>query len=229
MFASYFGVIHIMKGGIESGFTKVPVEEYRPRLLHICGLGNSVHSSEVPLLKSSINSQDVFVLDAGLKVFNWKGKKSSPYEKFHSARVCKKIKDERLSKPRVIEVDQDTPNEEFNEYFKDDGEIQENRVEDVHKKKGSYKKMLRLSDADGTLELTDTAYEKNSLKSEDAFLIDRGDMILIWIGSAASPNEKKFSIVFGQKYLVQNQRPPHVPIMTVQEGQFQDEIEACFK
>lgn len=113
VFMSYFKSITIMEGGIESGFQKVPIEQYKPRLFHVRGVGKLIHSSEVPLAFRSLNLEDVFILDAGLKLFNWRGKKASSYEKFHGAWLCEKIKGERSGKTSIIHLDQGDKNDEF--------------------------------------------------------------------------------------------------------------------
>lgn len=43
----------------------------------------------------SINQDDVFVLDAGLKIFQWNGSHSDPLEKARAARYCKALVDFR--------------------------------------------------------------------------------------------------------------------------------------
>ena len=68
------------------------------------------------------------------------------------------------------------------------------------------KKMMKLSDSNGKLEMSNVEYAKHSLKSEDAFLIDRGDNIFIWVGNGASKNEKRFGLIYAKKYQNQEKR-----------------------
>lgn len=233
IFRSYFKIITIMAGGIESGFKKVPIEEYKPHLIHVTGNGSCVHGSEVPLHFKSLNGADVFILDAGKTIFNWRGKNSSGYEKYHGTMLCNKIKNDRLNsgcKVEIVECEQGDKNPEFIKYLKEgsDGDIQAKRQEIEAIKKGAVKKMVKVSDESGEIKLDDVAYDKASLNSSDAFIIDRGDAILIWVGKSASKNEKRFSIVYGQKYLKSTNRPACLPIITVQEGMLEKEIEKCF-
>jgi len=68
LFLKYFkkiGGIRILEGGIESGFTHVEAETYRPRLLWIKGK-KVIRVVEVELSGKSLNSGDVFILDNGL-------------------------------------------------------------------------------------------------------------------------------------------------------------------
>lgn len=67
-------------GGVESGFTHVAPTEYRPRLLQLKGK-NVVKVTEVSLTSDSLNAGDVFVLDAGLQIYQWNGSQSSIQER----------------------------------------------------------------------------------------------------------------------------------------------------
>lgn len=69
LFLSYFkNEIKLLDGGVESGFKHVEPEKYRPRLLHLKGK-KKVRVTEVELSYKSLNSGDVFVLDAGLNLY----------------------------------------------------------------------------------------------------------------------------------------------------------------
>lgn len=64
-----------MKGGIDTGFKHVGPKEYKPRLLHLKGK-KVVRMVEVDLKRAALNSGDVFILDAGLIIYQWQGKTS---------------------------------------------------------------------------------------------------------------------------------------------------------
>ena len=69
LFLSYFkdkGLTYL-PGGVASGFRQVQKDVYPTRLLHLKG-ARVVRASEVPLSSSSLNLNDVFILDKGLKV-----------------------------------------------------------------------------------------------------------------------------------------------------------------
>ena len=50
-------------------------------LLHITGYKRQVQVYQVPIKVESLNNSDCFILDAGLKVFQFNGTKSSAWEK----------------------------------------------------------------------------------------------------------------------------------------------------
>ena len=81
------------------------------------------------------------------------------------------------------------------------------------------KKLFRLSDSTGKLTLTEVKpVAKSSLKSEDAFILDAGDHVYVWIGLGASKEERSKGITYATEYLYKNNRPKHLPITRVLEG-----------
>jgi hypothetical protein len=101
-FLSYFkGGIEYIPGGVESGFTKVVRDVYETRLLQ-CKGSRSIRVTPVPVSHKSLNSGDVFVLDAGLKVWQWNGKEANKMEKAKALDVTTAIKnDERGGRATV--------------------------------------------------------------------------------------------------------------------------------
>ncbi len=63
---------------------------YRPRLLHLKGKRN-IRVSEVPLTHKSLNSGDVFVVDAGVELIQWNGSKSGALERAKAAALLQAI------------------------------------------------------------------------------------------------------------------------------------------
>ena len=238
LFISYFTNINILQGGIESGFKKVEPEKYIPKLLHVKGIGKCIQANEVPFIEDSINSEDVFIFDLGLKLINWRGSQANGFEKFHGSTLCNKIKSERGGKPIIEEVEEGEKDDLINEIFESNKHKKvilksgrrrvRNKEKEVDIKKGCHNKMMILKDNDGKIEMNEVSFGKDNLKSEDTILIDRGDCIIIWIGKNAG-NEKKFGIVFARKYQNDENRNRHLPILQIREGKMQKEIDACFE
>lgn len=220
-FLSYFKVMKIMDGGVESGFKHVPVEKYRPRLLHIRGRVD-FKISEVRLERASLNSGDVFILDDGLVIYNWHGKEANSYEKFKSASICESIKSERNGKPKVISIvegdDDTTASENFWTLLGGKGEIKPASVVKDSDVKSFNKQLFQLSDSTGELQLKTVDFTKNSLTTDDVFIADIGTEVLIWVGKNATVNEKKNSIRFAHQYIRQSSRPLFLPISSMTEG-----------
>lgn len=231
LFLSYFKTIIILEGGIDTGFKPVQPDEYRTRLLHVRGIGSCVHSSEVPLSVNSLNNEDVFIIDDGLTIYNWRGEKSTGFEKFHGMTICEKLRKDRFGKPTIISIEQGEKNEQLKKFFEDlsSEKLGEKKGVPSDMIIGCHKKMMRLSDANGVLEMKEVPYDKSQLKSDDTFLIDRGDNIFVWVGKNASNNEKRYGFVFAKKYQDLEKRNTHLPIIALEEGQLKEEIEMCFK
>lgn len=92
--------------------------------------------------------------------------------------------------------------------------------------------LFRISDATGvaTFERVQPA-TRTSLSSQDVFLVDHSSdatcpAILIWIGTAASLNERRLSIQYAQHYLYDKKRKAcessfdvAIPIVKMREGE----------
>lgn len=101
IFKSYGG-LRYLEGGVDSGFKKVDRDAYEKRLLHVKGKRN-VRVNQVKVSSDSLNRGDVFILDCGLKIFQWNGNTSSRTERAKALDVTRQIKDEeRGGKAKVI-------------------------------------------------------------------------------------------------------------------------------
>lgn len=109
--------IRLLEGGIESGFNHVEPEKFFPRLLHIKGKRN-IRVTEVDIKISSLNSGDVFVLDAGLKLYQYQGTAAGKHEKLEAGKLQRAIDDERRGKPEVFVFGQaDKPDDTIGEFY----------------------------------------------------------------------------------------------------------------
>jgi hypothetical protein len=107
LFLSYFkkGITYL-EGGVESGFRHVERDQYETRLLHLKGKRN-VRVKPVPVTRASLNSGDVFVLDAGLKIYVFNGKDANRMEKVKGLDVAARIRDdERGGRAQLLTVDE---------------------------------------------------------------------------------------------------------------------------
>lgn len=225
-FLEYFKTIRIMEGGIESGFKKVPVESYKPRLLHVRKGKKDFRVSEVECAANSLNTDDVFILDAGLTLYKWIGSTANSFEKFRAASVCEDIKKERNGKPKIIELEEKTNDESFWNILGGKSEIRSQPKQISNPTLN--KNMFRLSDSSGELLMTGVEYSRSSLCSDDVFIIDTGIEILIWVGQKTSANEKKYAIAFAQQYIKDYGRPVHTPFCVMSEGMENSSFNSLF-
>jgi len=235
LFLGYFkNQIKILEGGVDSGFKHVEPEKYNPRLLHIKGK-KKVRVTEVEKSFKSLNSGDVFVLDSGLKIYQFNGAKSGPQEKMKGAQLCRAITDERKGLPKIQVLEEGGKDlGEFWTALGGQGAIQSAEAggDDAEHELKTEKKLFRLSDASGKLEFNEiakgNAVKRNLLDPSDVFILDTGAEVFAWIGKGASVQEKKKAMSFAQEYLVKYNRPMFMPISRILQGGENEVFEQSF-
>jgi len=225
-FHSYFPKgVKIMNGGVDTGFTHVEDTVHRNRLLHIKGRGKNVNAIEVPMSAASLNSGDVFLLDCGLTVYQFMGKQAGIAEKTKISQLARGLDDERGGKVviHVIgEFDMHNTDDVTNKFW----ELLGGRVDSIKSAKEggsdekpiSVKNMLKISDDTGSVKTTPVPFARSSLVSGDAFIIDVGSEVFVWVGRTSSPNERKYALQQGQQYIQKTGRPIWTPLSRVMEG-----------
>jgi len=237
-FLKLFDKVIIQHGGIDSGFKHVEAESYRPRLLHIKGTIKQTVVREVPLSHKSLNSGDVFILDNGLKVYQFQGKGSSGGEKSKSAQLAQGIDDERGSKVEKLVLEESdeakaTGKEQeiwgqFWQLLGGKGPISAEGGADNAVKIN--KKAYKVSDASGKLTFTEVPFKRSSLDENDVFVVSTGPVIFTWVGKGANVNERREAFNFAQKYLNDpaNDLSHTTPIVRVLSGAENDEFFSYF-
>jgi len=232
-FLRLFDKLVIQHGGIESGFHHVDVEKYRVRLLHIKGTIKRTVVREVPLATASLNSGDVFILDNGLKLWQFQGKSSSGGEKMKAAQLHQGIDDERGGKVQVVVLDENDEGHatgkdldewhQFWHFFGGKAPIKATEGSDLEIK--VHKHIFKVSDASGKLEFTEVPFKRSSLQEDDVFVVSTGPVIYTWVGHRATPNERKSAFIFAQDYLNNTaELVKTIPIVRVLSGAENDEF-----
>ncbi|XP_046850101.1 gelsolin-like protein 1 [Xenia sp. Carnegie-2017] len=221
LFKSYFDYFLLLEGGYESGFRHVKPQEYKLRLLRFKKEKRTVTLKEMPANRSNLNSNDVFILDFGLEIYQWNGKICSKDEKFKAVQYLQQLKSERGGKPKVETIDEESSeNHEVYELLAEGGD--ETDSSDEADDSDSFSpKLLRLSDENGSLAMTvvkEGLFHSDVLKSDDVFIADTGKEVFVWVGKQASDAEKKNGLTYAHKYL-QSSKHPLVPITVLKEGQ----------
>jgi len=230
LFLQYFPehAIEILDGGIDSGFNHVEPTKYQARLLHVKGTRKNIRVTQVPLACKSLNSGDSFILDLGLEIIQWNGKEASLFEKMRAGQIVRALRDERGGKPEAYiyeEGDSDDGLSKFWDALGGKGKIKSAKSAgddaDAAAEAQNQVKLFRLSDKKGkmsfTLEKTGNL-SKNDLDTKDAFILDNGAEIFVWIGKKASKDERNLAMRYAQQYLSDNGRPAYLPISRVVEG-----------
>jgi len=233
-FLALFPKIEILSGGIDSGFKHVSATEYKPRLLHIKGTTKHVVVRQVPITHTSLNRGDSFILDLGLKVYQFNGQKSGIAEKSKATQLARALDDERGSKVEILvvsETDNDDDAQAFWSHLGGKSAIKESDGDDQHVGKIE-RKMFQVHFEGNKTDFSEVPYSKTSLKSDDVFVCDAIHSIFIWCGKGANPTERKEGFTFAQSYLnrkhQEDNRPATLPIVRVMEGGENEEFLANF-
>ncbi|EDO49235.1 predicted protein [Nematostella vectensis] len=223
LFKSYFKSLTILKGGVDSGFRHVKPQEYKPRLLRVRGttVSNCV-VEEVLLARSSLCSEDVFILDKGLNLYLWVGVKCDKDEKFRGMQEILKIKSERNGKPKS-EVNDESSMKPDDDFYKLLPNVSKD-CEDSSFPKGDYDsfepELYRISDASGKIQKTQIKKGRISRKDfdeQDVFLFDTGRHLFVYTGNKASIDERRLALQIGHNHLMRTDHP-FAAISTVYHG-----------
>jgi hypothetical protein len=239
LFLSYFtgkGGIRLLDGGYDTGFRRVKPTEYRTRLLWVKGK-KRVRISEVPVRWDSLNHGDAFILDAGLKIFVWQGSSSGIFEKTTAAKSANDIQDEHKGSQLFTVSDGATDSEanDFASYFPaGSGAIKSAGDGGADEESTRERILFHITDSSGAISFHEVArsakdFSHSLLRSEDAFIVDIGLELFVWIGKNASANEKSQSMQIATDYINRTGRPPYMPVTRVFEGREPAQFKAFFK
>jgi hypothetical protein len=213
------GGLEYLPGGVESGFRHVDRDAYVTRLLMVKGK-RTVRVREVPLSSSSLNTGDVFILDAGMKIFIYNGATANRHEKAKGVDVANKIRnDERGARADIILLDEEPNNSEF--WGALGGQINvTNPGESDSAADAAPPRLFKCSDASGftPVSLPGNKLTKDLLNSDDVFVVDVGNKLYVWVGKGASASERRESMAHAMKYIAQNGYPSNTPIERVSDG-----------
>ena len=235
-FLALFPKLTVLDGGVESGFRNVKPKDYRPRLLHVCGNKKRVQVYQVKLDVASLNDSDAFVLDCGLTLFQFNGAKCSAWEKRKANAVVDGLQASRHGKVKttlIIDGVEDGGNPLIEDFWAHFGgkpkQIKE--AEEEQKAPEATLSLQHVSDASGVMECNEVCsgkLDKSKLDSNDAFILDGGGALFVWIGKGANKAEKRDAMKFAVQYLTDQGRGSGVPIARVMEGKEPAEFWNCF-
>jgi len=214
LFKSYFDSLTLLKGGADTGFRRVLPEAYVPRLFHIEKQEDKkITCVEKPMKKGNLESDDVFIIDNGLTIYQFNGKDCTADEKFKAAAMINNMKESRKNcRVEVIEERSTSSSHPGLKLLKD-GKSKTKEEAPTCKPE-----MKCVSDADGSLDLDDVeGYGREMLKSGDVFVINTGTHCFCWVGKEASTDERKNALAYASNYLNKTETP-WLPISVIAEG-----------
>jgi gelsolin len=225
-FLELFKCLEVLPGGVASGFNKVEEEDFKPYLLKCTGHKKNVQIYDVThkSKEAVLNDTDTFILDMGLKVFCYHGAHCTAWERRAANAKIQRIKGSPgRGKAKDVHIDgfEDESKEydPFWEYFggkpKELKAMEEQVVADIPMK------MIKVSDDDGSLKCTEIlngSLDRSKLESDDAFILDTGISIYLWIGKTCKPSEKREAMAHVHQYMSEHKRPKNIPVCRVIEG-----------
>lgn len=226
LFKGYFPTLTLLKGGADTGFRRVLPEAYVPRLFHVQKQSNKrITCTQVSMKKGNLKSGDVFILDQGEIIYQWNGSECSHDEKFKAAQEVAKLKGNRgKCRTENLVEDQISPDHPFFNNLKD-GESK------VKSTVTGERKMFRVSDADGSLDMEEIAsgdgLSKDKLTSDDVYIINTGTHVFCWVGSGASIDERKNGLSYACNYLNKTEAP-WLPLSVVAQGKEDSNFNKAF-
>jgi len=223
LFLSYFPKFHVMEGGIDSAFHHVEPKDYQPRLFMLQGKKH-IQVRQVELSHDSLNSNDVFVLDHGLQLYQMHGKNCGGLERAKAAEFGSHIQSQRPSAQiNVFDEDDhaDPAAVKFWEYL---GGRKDISAKSVEQKAPLQKKLFKLKQQGTEVSMKEVNGEVSlgALESNDVFILDNGQHLFVWVGKNAPKEEKAKAMSYATNYLFQNNRPKNLPISALNEGHESD-------
>ncbi|MEM2142472.1 MAG: hypothetical protein QXQ81_04365, partial [Candidatus Thorarchaeota archaeon] len=95
-FRKLFQKIEITDEDTESILKKVQLQKHEYKLWRLSRDAGDSYYVEVPIKRSSLDSEDVFVLDTWDKIYVWRGKRSSARERFDATLIARSYDAERV-------------------------------------------------------------------------------------------------------------------------------------
>jgi hypothetical protein len=189
-----------------------------------------IQKGRLVLMKNpgSFGRGDCYLVDAGMKIYLWVGPKSTVDEKFLVAASAVISDQSRNGKADIDRIEGGNEPEEFKALFDDfqlTDEDTEGILKKVHMETHEHKLWRVHREGDDTY-FAEVKLDRNSLKSDDVFLLDAWDEIWVWRGKDASAHEKFDATILARKY--DAERVGVQAIEIIEEGQEPERFLASF-
>ncbi|XP_031735998.1 villin-4 isoform X3 [Cucumis sativus] len=222
-FLSYFKPCIIpQEGGVSSGFKHAEAEEHKT-ILYICKGKRVVHVKEVPFARSSLNHDDIFILDTKSKIFQFNGSNSSIQERAKALEVVQYIKDTyHDGKCEVAAIEDgklmaDVETGEFWALFGGFAPLPRKVAGEGDKTVESHPTKLLRVEKGNREPIEADSLARELLETNKCYILDSGTEVFIWMGRNSSLDERKNSSRAAEE-LVTGPDRPQSHIMRVIEG-----------
>ncbi|KAF7033278.1 hypothetical protein CFC21_044390 [Triticum aestivum] len=222
-FLSYFKPCIIpMEGGFASGF-KTPEEETFETRLYICKGKRAIRIKQVPFARSSLNHDDVFILDTENKIYQFNGANSNIQERAKSLEVIQHLKekyhggvcDVAIVDDGKLQAESDSG--EFWVLFGGFAPIGKKTVSDDDVVLETTAPKL-YSINDGELKFEDIPLTKAVLENTRCFLLDCGAEMFVWVGRVTQLEDRKAVTKAVEEFIINQKRPKTTRVTQVIQG-----------
>ncbi|KAL0590175.1 hypothetical protein ABG067_001819 [Albugo candida] len=234
LFLSYFkeaGSLVYLPGGVSSGL--VPVASVKDadktsKLYQIKGK-HVVRICEVPVKNTSLNCNDVYVLDMYDELFLYNGREASIVEKAKGLDFILRLRsEERGGKSQITLLDDEPDNETFwsslGGYIDVSGAVPKQTDEKFSEATKTSTKFYRVlvSSEDDVKFINETTQNgiltKALLQKENIYLVDTASILYVWVGHGVSIDTRKKSMVIAMQFLRGDRKhSSQIPITRVVE------------
>lgn len=222
-FLSYFKPCIIpLEGGVASGFKK-PVEEEFETRLYVCHGKRAIKMKQVPFARSSLNHDDVFILDTKDKIYQFNGANSNIQERAKALEAVQFLKDQyHEGKCDVAIVDDgnlqaESDSGEFwvlfggfapiaRKVISEDEVIPEETAAKLH------------SIEDGKVQELEGELTKGKLENNKCYLLDCGIEVFLWFGRVTQLEDRKAACHVAEDFITSQKRPKTTRVTRVIQG-----------
>lgn len=218
-------IVYIEGGRTSTGFFTIEDNVVNTRLYIIHNDETSLHLEPVEIDYQSLDVENVFLLDAGLKLFLWYGKKARNTVKSKSRLLTEKInKNERKSKAEIIMEVQGKESAEFLKLLgieEDEEKPELRQTSDEWKPRSPRLYIIQLGL--GYLEMPQPEIPQQKLvhtllNSKNVYLLDCGPDLFVWFGKKSTRLVRAAAIKLSQELFEMIDRPEYSVITRIQEG-----------
>lgn len=222
-FLSYFKPCIIpLEGGVASGFKEVVEDEFETRL-YICKGKRVVRMKQVPFARSSLNHDDVFILDSENKIYQFNGANSNIQERAKALEVIQFLKEryhDGTCDVAIVDdgkLDTESDSGEFWVLFGGFAPIGKKVVsEDDVIPEASPAKLFSINE--GEVMPVEGELSKSLLENNKCYLLDCGAEIFLWVGRVTQLEERKAATQTAEEFIASQNRPKSTRITRLIQG-----------
>ncbi|WJX83787.1 Villin-2 [Trifolium repens] len=222
-FLSYFKPCIIpLEGGVASGF-KTPEEEEFETRLYVCKGKRVVRIKQIPFARSSLNHDDVFILDTQDKIYQFNGANSNIQERAKALEVIQLLKEkyhEGTCNVAIVDdgkLDTESDSGEFWVLFGGFAPIGKKVISEDDIVPETIPAQL-YSIADGEVKTVEGELSKSLLENSKCYLLDCGAEIFVWVGRVTQVDERKAACQAAEDFVASQKRPKATRITRVIQG-----------